>query len=133
MDTQSSSCHRRTKIKHQKSVVKVVCDILTQKCVFVKRTKVRTNFKLSSVPPSSPSSHHEPNLRNEGFKLARDRLTKKGIIAKKNWQLRDIIDMTFLLGALRMPFRCCSMLLFCFVLFCSLSVVMSMAQACESC
>jgi hypothetical protein len=39
MDTRSFSYHLRTKIKCEKSIVKVVRDMLTKKWVFVKRKK----------------------------------------------------------------------------------------------
>jgi hypothetical protein len=89
--------------------------------------KALRSFKLSMVPPLSPStlSCHESSSNNEtivlhpkeiqsfyprrnvkfksmkpGFKLVRDLLTKKWIVVKKDQHLHDLFQMSLLLETL---------------------------------
>jgi hypothetical protein len=54
MDTQNFSRHRKTKIKYQKPVVKVVHDMLIKKWVFMKRKK---QFSLSTSEDEHSDGH----------------------------------------------------------------------------
>jgi hypothetical protein len=56
--------------------------------------------------------------KKQSFKVARDRLTKKWTVVKKGQQLKDAIEMAFLLEAL----GCCLMLLLSLFHSCSISL-----------
>jgi hypothetical protein len=87
-----------------------------------------SKFKLSKVPPLSPSSHHESSSNFEAivvhrkenqssyrqrkvksktrkpcFKVVRDLLIKKWIVVKKDPQLCDFIELALLLETLGVP------------------------------
>jgi hypothetical protein len=120
VDARSCNLYWGTRLKCQKPVVKVVRDILTKKCVFMKRNKqlramshsshhkpLSNNKAMIEQPVENQSSYRQRNVSTKSkktcFTVAQNWLMKKWVIGYKDQQLRDVFEMATLLEALRIP------------------------------